>query len=80
MVSGLFREYRHVHAFRPTLDARSDGSIETASTTMDDDVSWTTPFGPIGMLADRLLVRRLLLGLLRERNEEIRRRLLAGTD
>jgi ligand-binding SRPBCC domain-containing protein len=72
MVSGLFTAYRHAHAFRPSRDG--------TTTTMDDDVSWTTPLGPIGVLADRLFVRRLLLRLLRDRNEEIRRRLLAGPD
>jgi ligand-binding SRPBCC domain-containing protein len=74
MVSGLFTAYRHAHAFRPSRD----GTSGSPTTTMDDDVSWTTPFGPIGVLADRLFVRRLLLRLLHDRNEEIRRRLLAG--
>jgi ligand-binding SRPBCC domain-containing protein len=81
MVSGVFRKYRHAHSFRPGRDGSSNGTgaIASSTTTMDDDVSWTTPFGPIGVLADRLVVRRVLLRLLRDRNEEIRRRLLAGT-
>jgi ligand-binding SRPBCC domain-containing protein len=81
MVSGFFREYRHAHAFRPSRTGGPGGTTANTSnsTTMDDDVSWTSPFGPIGVLADRLFVRRVLLRLLQDRNEEIRRRLLAAT-
>jgi hypothetical protein len=38
-------------------------------------VAWVCPAGPLGALADRLFVGRLMERLLRDRNAEIIRRL-----
>jgi ligand-binding SRPBCC domain-containing protein len=64
MMTGVFSAYRHGHLFRP-----AEGGTE-----MLDDVTWTSPGGPFGSLADRLFVRRMLERLLAERNAEILRR------
>jgi ligand-binding SRPBCC domain-containing protein len=64
MTTGVFSSYRHVHVFRP-----AEGGTE-----MVDDVTWTSPAGPFGALADRLFVRRMLERLLDDRNAEILRR------
>lgn len=62
MVAGFLKRYRHVHTFRADGDA----------TLMHDDINWASR-GPL-VLADRTLVRRTLLTLLRQRNAEIRQR------
>ncbi|TNM68505.1 SRPBCC family protein [Streptomyces sp. NP160] len=71
MVSGAFSSFRHEHLFTP-LPAAADGSPRTRST---DRMTWTSPLGPLGRLADAVLVRRTLVGLLADRNAEIARRL-----
>jgi ligand-binding SRPBCC domain-containing protein len=65
MTAGVFTSYRHAHRFEP------DG----AGTLMTDEVAWVCPAGPLGALADRLFVGRLMERLLRDRNAEIIRRL-----
>lgn len=66
MVAGAFTAYRHEH----TLFRLADGR-----TRQVDEMSWTSPLGPLGTLADALLLRRVMTGLLRDRNREIVRRL-----
>ncbi len=71
MVSGAFSSFRHEHLFDP-LPAGPDGAPRTRST---DRMTWTSPLGPLGRIADAVLVRRTLVGLLDDRNAEITRRL-----
>ena len=53
-VRGIFKRFRHVHEF----EARPGGTL------MRDTVEWTSPLGPLGSLADRLLVARHLRSFL----------------
>lgn len=71
MVSGAFAAFHHEHLFDP-LPPTADGSPRTRST---DRMTWNSPLGPLGRLADALFVRRTLQGLLADRNAEIGRRL-----
>ena len=64
MTTGVFAAYRHEHRFRPVA----------GGTEMIDDLTWTSPGGPLGAIADRVFVRRMLDRLLTERNAEILRR------
>jgi ligand-binding SRPBCC domain-containing protein len=65
MTTGVFAAYRHEHRF----------TREGGGTAMVDDVTWRSPLGPLGALADRLFVRRLMERLVDDRNAEIQRRL-----
>ncbi|KIS26429.1 cyclase [Arthrobacter sp. SPG23] len=53
-VRGPFKAFRHVHEF----EATGRGSI------MTDRVEFTTPFGLLGRIAERLVLRRYLEGLI----------------
>ena len=48
MVHGAFKRLRHIHEFERTGN----------TTLMRDIIEWQAPFGLIGMLADKLFVRR----------------------
>jgi ligand-binding SRPBCC domain-containing protein len=56
MVRGAFRSFSHLHAFQRT----------DAGTVMTDTFEYRSPFGPLGILADRFFLtaylRRLLTG------------------
>jgi ligand-binding SRPBCC domain-containing protein len=54
---GPFKSFRHVHEFEPT----PGGSL------MTDRVEFTAPFGLLGRLAERVVLRRYLQRLIRER-------------
>ena len=56
-ISGPYRVWRHTHTFEP----------HAGGTLMRDRVEYALPLGPLGRLADRLLVRRRLERLLGER-------------
>jgi len=58
MISGTFREFRHAHEFIEHKDG----------TLMRDVVSWRSPFGPLGRLADKLFLHRKLTKLIIGRN------------
>lgn len=60
-VKGPFRRFRHVHEF--TED--SDGTV------MVDRVEFGAPFGPIGRLAEKLVLARYLHQLIEQRNEHL---------
>lgn len=62
MITGTFREFRHIHEFFPT-----DGG-----TLMRDTVTWTSPLGAIGRLADRLFLEEKLLRLISDRNARLK--------
>ena len=71
MVSGAFASFRHEHDLQP-LPAGPGGAPRTR---MTDRMTWRSPLGPLGRVADAVLVRRTLAGLLADRNAEIARRL-----
>ncbi len=66
MVAGAFAAYRHEHAFTRLASGR---------TRQVDRMTWTSPLGPLGRLADALVVGRVMAALLRARNAEVARRL-----
>jgi len=65
MASGAFAQFRHEHSYEP------EGP---QMTIMTDRMTWRSPYGPLGRLADVLFVRRTLRQLLADRNSEIVRR------
>jgi ligand-binding SRPBCC domain-containing protein len=58
MVRGAFSRFRHLHEFV----ARDD------QTVMRDVFDYTAPLGPLGRLADVLVLRRYMTRLLQRRN------------
>ena len=64
-----FAEWRHEHLFRPLGDGRTE---------MTDRVTYRPPLGPLGGLADRILVGRLLERTFRIRQERTRAALEGG--
>jgi ligand-binding SRPBCC domain-containing protein len=63
MVSGAFRSYCHDHHFESC-----DGG-----TMMRDDVKFASPYGIMGVVAERILLERHMRGLLERRNSVIKR-------
>jgi ligand-binding SRPBCC domain-containing protein len=63
MVRGAFRSFCHDHFF--------EGS--DATTLMTDALRFAAPLGVLGSLAERLVLKRHVLGLLLRRNQHIRR-------
>ena len=60
-VKGPFRRFRHVHEFHQDL----------AGTTMVDRIEFETPLGPIGRLAEKLVLARYLQKLIETRNRHL---------
>ena len=70
MLSGPFAEWRHEHLFDDLGGGR---------TRMTDRVAYRPPLGPLGALAERLFLRRLLVRSFQIRQERTRA-LLEGAD
>jgi ligand-binding SRPBCC domain-containing protein len=64
MTSGMFRSFEHEHFF---------DAIEDGGTLMRDRLQFAAPFGPFGLLVERLILRSYFIRFLRERNEVIKR-------
>ncbi len=64
MLRGAFHSMQHDHHFR-ALHPNSNGKPRTE---MRDDFRVSAPLGPLGWLAERLLLRRYMRALLVERN------------
>ena len=62
MTEGNFRSFKHIHEFKET----------NGITTMLDTVIWTSPFGFIGKIVDRLLHERHLTDLVSGRNARLK--------
>lgn len=62
MTHGAFKSMKHSHEFTP------DG----AGTLMKDTFSWTSPFGALGVVADRLVLQRHLRNFLIRRGRELK--------
>ncbi|HJP89920.1 MAG TPA: NAD(P)H-binding protein [Candidatus Limnocylindrales bacterium] len=60
-VKGPYRRWHHTHTF----------SAVPGGTRIDDEVEYELPFGPLGTLAHRLVVRRQLLEIFRHRARAI---------
>ena len=57
-VKGPFRRFRHLHEFFQ----------DSFGTTMVDRIEFVAPFGPIGRIAEKLVLRRYLQSLIETRN------------
>lgn len=64
---GPFRSFRHEHLFRPS----------GAATVMIDRIEFRAPFGPIGTIAERLLLGRYLQHLIETRNDYLKQQIEA---
>ena len=62
MVRGAFSSFVHDHLF----EASARGTV------MKDRLSFRSPFGPLGAVVDRLVLRAYLERLLKRRNESIK--------
>lgn len=61
-VRGPFARFRHEHRF----------TTSAGGTRMVDEVTLTAPFGPLGRLAERLVLGRYLRRLIADRNASLR--------
>jgi ligand-binding SRPBCC domain-containing protein len=64
MVKGAFRSFVHDHYFEQSTDR---------GTIIRDELRFAAPLGPLGRLAEMLMLRQYLTCFLVERNEAIRR-------
>lgn len=64
MVNGAFRRFVHDHYFETARDG---------GTSMRDVLRFTAPLGPLGSIAELLVLKRYLRRFLVERNQAIRR-------
>lgn len=60
-VRGPFARFRHEHRFTATADG----------TRMVDEIAFRAPFGPLGRIAEGLVLRRYLRALIVERNRSL---------
>ena len=60
-VRGPFRSFRHVHEFRE----------DAGRTVMVDRIEFAAPFGPLGRLAEKLILTRYLRKLIEHRNRHL---------
>lgn len=63
MVSGAFQSFTHVHTFRESGNG----------TVMEDSFTYTSPFGPIGKLADWLFLERYMRNFIIDRARELKK-------
>ncbi len=63
MLRGMFKSFVHDHYFDPLPDG---------ATLMRDELRFAAPLGPLGWLAETLVLRRYLTGFLVERNQLIK--------
>lgn len=61
-LSGAFASLRHVHTFTAVGD----------KTLMRDALTWTSPLGPLGVLADALFLKRYMTRFLVTRNRNLK--------
>jgi ligand-binding SRPBCC domain-containing protein len=67
MLRGAFAWMQHDHFFR-AVEGGADGGV----TEMRDIFRFAAPLGPLGLVAERLVLRRYMRALLRERNEVVK--------
>ena len=61
MIAGMFKSFAHFHRFEP----------DASGTVMTDELTFASPLGPLGAVADWLVLRRYLTGFLERRNRLI---------
>ncbi len=66
MTQGTFKKFKHIHEFENVTQDGQNGTL------MRDTLQWTSPLGPLGFLADILLVRRHLRKVLSRRNKRLK--------
>jgi ligand-binding SRPBCC domain-containing protein len=66
MTQSRFKTLKHIHEFEETTRNGKNGTL------MRDTLRWTSPFGPLGTLADILLLRRHLRKILARRNKRLK--------
>ena len=62
MTEGTFKSFRHIHEF----------STDNPGTLMRDTLIWTSPFGIVGSIVDKLLLERHLRKLVSARNAKLK--------
>ncbi|MBA2378430.1 MAG: SRPBCC family protein [Blastocatellia bacterium] len=62
MIEGTFAAFKHIHEFSPA----------SGGTLMTDTLIWTSPFGILGTIADKLLLERHLTDLVSNRNAKLK--------
>jgi ligand-binding SRPBCC domain-containing protein len=67
---GPFKTFRHEHLFRPVA----------AGTEMLDSITFQVPLGPLGWIAERVLLSWYLPHLIRQRNDYLKTALERGAD
>jgi ligand-binding SRPBCC domain-containing protein len=63
MLRGMFKSFVHDHYCDPTTDG---------GTLMRDELRFAAPLGPLGWIAERLVLRRYFTRFLEQRNQTIR--------
>ncbi|MFK9093761.1 cell division protein [Bacillus salipaludis] len=63
MVKGAFSSFTHTHQFKE----------EKGGTIMIDTFEYKSPFGPIGIIADKLFLERYMTGFIISRARELKR-------
>ena len=74
MLRGAFKSMQHDHFFR-TLPPTAAGEPQTE---MRDDFRFAAPLGPLGFVAERLVLRTYMRNLLQERNRVIQQVAASG--
>ncbi|SEM27035.1 Ligand-binding SRPBCC domain-containing protein [Nonomuraea pusilla] len=69
-VTGPFRHWRHEHHF--AAYGTGDGNGGAAGTLMRDVVEFSAPAGPLGALAEALVLRRYMSRLIELRNRHVK--------
>lgn len=69
-VAGPFSRWRHEHRFEeiPPVSAATDPTANRTTTRMIDVAEFEAPFGVLGRIAERLVLRRYMSRLLQRRN------------
>ena len=62
MTEGKFRSFRHIHEFKP----------HDTGTLMRDTLIWESPFGILGWIVDKLLLKQRLQKLVKTRNAKLK--------
>ncbi len=63
MIEGKFRSFKHIHEFFPL----------EKGTLMRDTLMWTSPFGILGKIVDKLFLERHLRELVASRNTKLKK-------
>jgi ligand-binding SRPBCC domain-containing protein len=64
MLRGMFKSFVHDHYCDPAPDGH---------TLMRDELRFAAPLGPLGWIAERVILRSYFIAFLQQRNETIRR-------